>query len=72
MLAGILTPTDLPYHLGTRVLYLAVDPAAGRFLRLKLVSEIFTRDENLPITSIPPRSPVSSCTLLINFPAASS
>jgi hypothetical protein len=39
MLAGILTPTGLPYHPGTHVLPLAVDHVAGWFLRLKLVSE---------------------------------
>jgi hypothetical protein len=36
---GIVTPTGLPYHLGTHVLHLAVHRVAGRFLRLKLVSE---------------------------------
>jgi hypothetical protein len=74
MPAGIPTRTNSLSRLNTHVRIFVIDPFGGWFLTLKIDQrcDYYVTHELLPMTNISSRFAVSSCILLIRFPAASS
>src|SRR5262249_240384 len=72
--AEIPTQKNSLSRLDTHVLVLVVDPVGSWFLTLKIDQryDYYVTQELLPVISMSSRFAVSSCTLLIYVPAASS